>query len=220
MTRLILLLVLTLSSIAGPTVSSADESAPLPFDPFHVPGVYWPELAPYLKTGSGEIEGRFTAKTKLFGEIGFPNTRVDLLPAVPISEWIIRSTGYNLEHDDYKKRDPMPDFPNQLTPYEKWTITDGNGYFKFSNLPDGSYFVFGTARRTDLRHPSRYTTDEQTAANGDTVTTLEKTEGLKELSDLVTIAASATVDSKNDHSLWTVARFDVMGEYTCCKAEI
>jgi hypothetical protein len=198
----------------------SDEKTPIPFDPYHVPGVYWPGLAPYLKPGSGKIEGRLVARTQLFGEVAFPNTRVDLLPSKEITEWILRSSAYNLEHDDYKKHDPMPTFPSQLGPYEKTTMTDDHGYFRFSNLPDGDYYVYSTPRRVDFRHPTRYTTEEQIAADGESVTILEKTEGLKELSDIVVIAASATVDTKENKGSDLVDRFDVLGESTCCKAEI
>jgi hypothetical protein len=166
------------------------------------------------------IKGRFVAQTKLFGETTFPKTLVDLLPATMLSWWMIKSAGYSLEHDDYKKRDPLPHFPTQLVPYERRTFTDDEGYFQFTNLPDGKYYVFGTARRIDFRHPTRYTTEEQIASNGDSVTTLEKSEGLKELSDLVTIVSTATVDAKDDRPAWTVTSFDVFGESTCCKAEI
>jgi hypothetical protein len=185
-----------------------------------VPGVYWPGLAPYLKSGTGIIEGRLSAKTKLFGETAFPKTRVDLLPAQMITWWILRSSGYSLEHDDYQKHNPMPIFPNQLGPYEKTTMTDESGYFRFTNLPDGDYYVYATPRRVDFRHPTRYTTEGRIADNGESVTTLEKTEGLKELSDIVVIASSATVDARDNKGLDTIERFDVMGESTCCKAEI
>ncbi len=159
-------------------------------------------------------------KTKLFGEIAFPNERVDLLPATSLSEWILRSSGYNLDHPDYEKRDPLPHFPGQLARYGKWTKTDDTGHFQFTNLPDGKYFVYATPRRVDFRHPTRYTTEEQTAANGDSVTTLQKSDGLKELSDTIVIAASATVDNKDNLPVSTVTSFSVLGEYTCCKAEL
>ncbi len=211
---------LIVSFTLAPVPSFSDQSTPAAFDPFHVPGIYWPEWAPYLQSGKGVIEGRFVAKKKLFGEVAFPNTLVDLLPSTALSEWIVRSSGYALEHDDYPKRDPMPHFPAQLNPYERRTMTDDNGYFTFTNLPSGKYYVFGTARHVEIRRPSRYTTEEQTASNGDSVTTLQKTEGLRELSDLITIAASASIDSNADPGKTVIDSFDVMGESTCCKAEI
>jgi hypothetical protein len=220
MRRNIAILVLLVICIACPRAGYSDESTPTPFDPYHVPGVYWPGLAPYLKSGNGTIEGRLAAKTKLFGETAFPNTPVYLLPAQMITWWILRSTGYNLEHDDYKKRDPLPQFPEQLLPYEKSTKTDETGYFRFTNLPDGEYYVYSNPRRVDFRHPTRYTTEGQIADNGDTVTTLEKTEGLKELSDIVVIVASATIDAKDSRPISQIIGFDIFGESTCCKAEI
>lgn len=214
------IIALAASFTAFSSAGFGDESTPPTFDPFHVPGVYWQGLAPYLNSGNGTIEGRFAAKTKMFGETAFPNTRVNLVPAQMITWWIIKSTGYNLEHDDYAKHDPMPHFPSQLNPYERWTMTDANGYFRFTNLPDGKYYVFGTPERINYRHPTRYTTQEQVATNGDTVTMIEKSEGLKELSDIVTIAASVTVDNHAVPPSWTVTSFDVFGESTCCKAEL
>lgn len=220
MRRYIAILTLLVMCIACPRAGYSDESTPTPFDPYHAPGIYWPEWTPYLKSGTGTIEGYLTAKTQLFGVTAFPNTPVHLLPATMLSWWILRSSGYNLEHDDYEKRDPMPHFPGQLAPYAKTATTDDNGYFKFANLPDGKYYVYATPRRVDLRHPKRYATQEQTAMNGDTVTTLQQSQGLKELSDTVVIVSSATIDAKGSQANWAVDRFDVFGEYTCCKAEI
>jgi hypothetical protein len=220
MGRYIAILTLLVISIASPRAGYSDESTPIPFDPYHVPGINITTLAPYSRAGNGIIEGRLVAKTQLFGEVAFPKTRVDLLPATMLTWWILRSAGYSIEHDDYKDHDPLPSFPSELVAYRKSTFTDAAGYFRFSDLPDGRYYISGQGLHETFEQPNRYTTEERTAANGDSVTTLEKSKGFKERSDLVVLAASATIDGKDHSPSWTVTGFDIFGESTCCKAEI
>jgi hypothetical protein len=216
MKRVVGFVALMVAVLSCGSAGYSDDSALPPFDPYHVPGIDYPHLMTFLKPGNGSIEGRLTAKTKVFGLIAFPNTRVDLLPATNLSYWVLRAGGYAVSHDNYKG--PMPNLPNQLAPYLKYMMTDANGYFRFDHLADGTYYVYANLLKREFQNPTRYTTEAQTADNGDTVTTLKKYQGLKELADALVIAAGVNIDSK--HPAWTVTAFDVLGEYTCCKAEL
>jgi hypothetical protein len=188
------------------------------FDPTSYPKVDLDFYAPYARSGHGVISGVLTAKTKLFGSIVFPNRPVSLTPASTFDDWYIKDTAYQLEHPDHK--DVMPGFPVQLQPYVRRTVTDSDGKFTFSNLPDGSYFLDAFVMHEEDSHPVRERTEMAMGPDGEMVGVPVQKEGLRIRSDDVVIAARADVDGAHGYPTVLIQWFSVVGEYTCCKAEL
>lgn len=89
------------------------------------------------KTGTNTITGQAFLKTRS-GEVKFAaGNEITLNPVTSYSEqWY--STLATVQNDPFKKLEASDP---RIEAYIKTTIADGSGRFKFSDVPDGAYFV-------------------------------------------------------------------------------
>lgn len=91
------------------------------------------EYAPYAITGTATIKGQAFTKTR-GGDVKFAaGNMISMNPVTTYStEWFNRNvlSGEFLSPSDTK-----------IDPFNKTTIADGNGNFKFTNLPAGEYYI-------------------------------------------------------------------------------
>jgi hypothetical protein len=91
------------------------------------------EYEPYLKTGTGSIEGQAFAKT-LGGDVKFAaGNTIACTPVTSYSEeWFATAV--------LRERRMVPGDPREEK-YIRHTTADGFGNFLFENLPAGTYFI-------------------------------------------------------------------------------
>ena len=188
------------------------------FDPHKIPVITLGSYPPSLKPGNGFIEGYLKAKTRTFGEIVYPNEDVLLLPNSEFSKWYINDVAYMIENPHAKNA--LANYPTDLVKYTRTVKTDENGYFRFTDLPDGEYFVWTYVEHEVDSHPTRERSQLAIGADGDMVSVPTFRKGLKIRSDDVVIAASATVDNAGGYPGDKITSFVVVGEFTCCSAEL
>lgn len=196
---------------------SANGSRP-PFDPATLPIIYDGDYPPYLQTGTGEVSGYLRVQTKLFGTVTYAKTHVFLMPATNFTSWYILNEGYQLEHPGAK--DLAPRYPESLRQYSRATTTDENGFFRFSGLPDGKYYINAWVQREVDDQPVRHRTVMAMGPDGDMVSVPVERAGLRIRADDAFVAVSLTIDAAHGAASVVPIAFDVVGEYTCCKAEI
>lgn len=189
------------------------------FDPHKIPVITLGNYpASLLTTGSGVIQGYLKSKTKFFGEMTYPNSQVLLLPNSPFSKWYINDVAYIMEHPHEK--DALPNYPVDLVKYTRSTKSDEHGFFRFTGVPDGDYYVWAYLEHEVDSRPTRERTQLAMGADGTMVSVPTFREGLKIRSDSVIIAAGASVDTAGGYAGDEIKAFEVFGEYTCCSAEI
>jgi hypothetical protein len=193
-------------------------AVPKDFDPHHYPPIAWGNYpSSLLGTGSGFIEGYLKAKTQLFGEVTYPNEEVLLVPNSQFEAWYIKDVAYMVEHPYAKNA--LQNYPTDLVKYTRTTKSDANGYFRFSGLPDGNYIIWAAVEHEEDSHPTRERTQLAMGADGSMVTVPTYREGLKIRSDAVVIGAEGFIHTP-DAPGSKVNDFTVVGEFTCCSAEI
>jgi len=193
-------------------------AVPKDFDPHHIPVIALGSYPPSLKAGTGIIEGYLKAKTQFFGELTYPNEDVLLLPNTEFSYWYIEDVAYMVENP-YAK-DALQNYPIDLVKYTRHINTDSNGFFRFSGLPNGSYIVWTAAEHEEDSEPTRERVQLAMGADGSMVSVPTFRKGLKIHSDSVVIAATANVGIGSSSSVQQIDKFDVVGEFTCCSAQI
>lgn len=188
------------------------------FDPHKIPTITLGSYPPSLKPGNGIIEGYLKAKTKSFGELTYANQEVLLLPNSSFSRWYINDVAYMIENPNAK--DALSNYPNDLVKYTRSVRSDTNGFFRFNGLPDGKYYVWTYLEHEVDSHPTRERTQLAMGANGEMVSVPTFRKGLRIRSDDVVIAGDANVDTADGYPGVRIDSFVVVGEYTCCSAEI
>jgi len=207
-----------LTAIAVCLQCTPASAVPKDFDPQHYPPIAWGSYPPaLLGTGTGFIEGYLKVKTRLFGLVTYPNQEVLLVPNSKFEYWYIEDVAYMVENP-YAK-DALQNYPTDLVKYTRTTKSDANGYFRFSGLPDGNYIIWTYLEHEEDSHPTRARTQLAMGADGSMVTVPTYREGLKIRSDAVVIGAEGTVHT-HDSPGEEVNDFTVVGEFTCCSAEI
>lgn len=183
-----------------------------------VPVIYQSEYLPYLKKGNGVIQGHLAAKTQLFGLTRFPNAELMLVPATTFTEWYIRDSAYMMNHPHAK--DAIHNYPTDLVKYTRVTKTDDDGYFRFSGLPDGKYYVWNVVEREDDEHAIREHTQLAMGPDGQMLSIPVHREGLKVKDDLLVIVGDGQVDQNAKNFGNSIGEFVVVGETTCCSAQL
>jgi len=193
-------------------------AVPSDFDPHHIPEIAWGSYTPSLRPGSGIIQGYLKAKTRLFGQVTYPGQDVVLLPDSKFSYWYIEDVAYMVENP-YAK-DALQNYPTDLIKYTRHVQSDSNGFFRFTGLPDGRYIVWTYLEHEDDSHPTRERTQLAIGADGSMVSVPTFRKGLKIRSDSVVIVSGATVNTAGGSLGSQIEGFTVVGEFTCCSAEI
>ena len=188
------------------------------FDPHTIPVITLGSYPFILKPGTGFVQGYLRAKTKLFGEVTYPNEEVLLMPNSPFSIWYIQDVAYMIENPHAK--DALANYPTDLVKYTKTVKSDENGFFEFTGLPDGKYYIWTYLEHEVDSNPIRQRSQLAMGPDGEMVSVPTFREGLKIRSDDVVIAGDATIDSKAGIAGQQINGFNVVGEYTCCSAEL
>lgn len=133
--RLAVLLPLAVSAwgCAGAGARLYNAMTPTPSLPPHRVAFSDSALAWSLKPGTGAIQGQAFLSTR-GGDVKVGAGReVQLLPASPYTQEMFTVTG--LEDHDMQLAD------SRLERYERRTVADGSGHFRFIGLPSGRYYL-------------------------------------------------------------------------------
>ena len=207
------LITLMLNGAPG-RVDAIDKS----YDPMHPPPLSLYHIEDYGKSGSGIISGQLTAVTKKFGKLVYPNAKIYLIPANNFTYYYINDMAYGVQFPNNKRF--LTGYPIQISKYTRETLSDSEGNFEFSNLPDGDYYLDAYVQYERDSHPEKTRTTFGVGPDGETVYGTERHEGLKIDSDDAVVWASATVDATGGKPHYYIYSFDVMGEFLCCRGSI
>jgi len=188
------------------------------YDPMHPPPLSLYHIEDYGKSGSGIISGQLTAITKKFGQLVYPNAKIYLIPANNFTYYYINDIAYSMQYPNAKQY--LTGYPMQIAKYTRATVTDSEGNFEFTNLPDGDYYLDAYVQYERDSHPEKTRTTFGVGPDGETIYGTERHAGLKIDSDDVVVWASATVDSTAGKPHYYIYSFDVMGEFLCCRGSI
>jgi hypothetical protein len=184
----------------------------------HPPPLSLYHIEDYGKSGSGIISGQLTAVTKKFGKVVYPNAKSYLIPDNNFTYYYINDLAFMLENPNAKHY--LTGYPIQLAKYTRETMSDADGNFQFTNLPDGDYLLNAYVQYERDSHPEKSRTTIGVGPDGETVYGTERHAGLKIDSDDAEVWASATVDSTAGKPHYDIYSFDVMGEFLCCRGSI